>query len=275
MIETTKEFTEEAIQVFESYLSGVRTALEETELDEAEISSSIDELRFHIVSQCELRAKGNIVTTDLVRTSIKKLGDPKSIAESLQSELDFADEVDMAPVRSRARQPEPESIEIRAKHISALYATLCWLMTAVAIFVSYSAEFSNLAWLYPMLYLTSVGTLIATRNLDAYMYNSHLQQHVKPNIHTSILPAIYGILTYSNLVHLPLDDVWTVPAILVLFLILGSTSYGREYYIETFQLIRDIIEDNPRKHRRSTGSGNSSSSNRSKRSAQKAEKPAK
>ena len=235
-MESKKAFTEEATKVLEGYVSAVSKALEETELTHEEIEESVEELRYHIIAQCEIRSKGDVISTDLVRLSIKKLGDPKTIAESLQSELNFSEEVKDEQFNSGSspqtfNYPPTSGYKIKASHMSALYGTFCWLMTATVVFVAFDQQFRDLAYLFALFYGMAVGGLIMTRNLDAYMYNRHLQRYVKPNIHTSIVPLIYVIFVLYGFVAVSNGALWTVPASLVLWLILASTEYGRQYYL--------------------------------------------
>ena len=162
------------------------------------------------------------------------LSNPKTIAKSLQSELDVTsvikDELDASSASLINLGNESSSYSIRAGHFSAGYAVISWLMTSIVIFVFYHENFAPLSILYPYLMGFAVGGLVLTRNLSAYSYNKHLQNNIKPNFHTSIVPIIYIIGGFSKLYLLPVSALWTTPASLVLFLILGSTEYGRKFY---------------------------------------------
>ena len=247
MMETSKEFTEEALTVLESYVTAVGKALEETELTPTEIEESINDLRDHIIAHCEIRSNSKVITTDLVNTSIKKLGNPTSIAQSLQSELDIVSVVEDELGRSRDTSQEtielPSTFNIKAGHLTAFYSVICWLMTSVVIFVLYHGNFAPLSLLYPYLMGAALGMLILSRNLSAFSYNKHLQQHIRPNTHTSIVPLIYIVGGFANLYNLPANALWTTPTSLVLFLILASTEYGRNFYLDLISRLVTRIKE--------------------------------
>jgi len=243
----SKQYTEEAIQVLESYISAVGKALQETDLTESEIEESLNDLRYHITAQCEIRSSSNIISTDLIKLSIKKLGDPKTIARSLQSELDF--QTDMQERTSRidpSTHTEPNTtsrIKITAGHLTAIYSTFSWLITSIWIFLLFGPTFSNWLWLFPMIFMLAVGSLFATRNLESYMYNRHLQQHIKPNIHTNITPLLFIASYLAGFILIPTRMIWTLPLTIIIWLILSTTEYGREFYLDIINEAKKLQQD--------------------------------
>lgn len=249
MMDNTKLFTEEADDELETYLSEVAEALTTTELSDEEIEKSIEELRAHIIGHCEIKSTGNVISTDQVKSSIKKLGTPQTIAETLQSELNFTATIQQEsnPIdkssrvkKNQVKQVESSSFKIKAKHLTAIYGLFCWLITANVIFVIYSNEFYQFADILPFVYLTTIGMLIFTRNVDAYSYNNHLKKYVRPNFHTNIVPLIFIVMVYYLSYTI---NSWIVPAMFVLWLIISTTEYGRQYYIDLVINTKNFVED--------------------------------
>ncbi len=81
----SKTFTKEADAIIDQYLKKVRSELEASGLTESETDVSIKELHAHIIEMCKLKTEEDVITTDVVEKTLKKLGTPEQITSVLKS----------------------------------------------------------------------------------------------------------------------------------------------------------------------------------------------
>ncbi len=80
----SQTFTREANTIIERYLRKVKTELESMGLTDTETELSIRELKTHIIEMCKLKSREEVITTDVVEKTLKKLGTPEQITSVLK-----------------------------------------------------------------------------------------------------------------------------------------------------------------------------------------------
>jgi hypothetical protein len=237
---TLDRFTEEARKIVNTYLDDVRNALHDTELTEEEINESLDELKEHIISYCHLKSEQDeIITTDKVKNAMKKLGEPKVIAETLQGELNFnyevKNEVLGANHTSFSRPSGPQYLyqfHFRAKHLVALYMVLNWVLTLIMFFLVFGLH--EALQYYPWFYGFSVLCHYGLQNTKWVKINSYLRDNLKLSNHLMFTPFIYvvfSLIYYRSFSDFPI----LVPPVITIWLFISTTKSGREFYEEIYR----------------------------------------
>lgn len=237
---TLNRFTEEARKIVNSYIDDVKLALHETELTENEIDESLDELKEHIISYCHLKSEPDeIITTDKVKNAIKKLGEPKVIAETLQGELSFNYEVKNEVIggnrTSNLSTSKPEYLiqfHFRAKHLVALYTVLNWTLTLIMFFLVFGLDQALLY--YPWIYGFNVITYYSLQNSKWVKINDYLHENLKLSNHLMFTPLIYVIF---SLIYFRSFDAFAilVPLVITIWLFITTTKAGRDFYEEIYR----------------------------------------
>ncbi len=107
----SQTFTKEADAIIDQYLRRVRSELEASGLTESETDVSIKELHAHIIEMCKLKTEEDVITTDVVEKTLKKLGTPEQITSVLKSpdngNANHTEIVEAPQTIGRKSQPTP------------------------------------------------------------------------------------------------------------------------------------------------------------------------
>ncbi|MHA2251182.1 MAG: HAAS signaling domain-containing protein [Candidatus Kariarchaeaceae archaeon] len=241
-IYTTDDFTEEAVKTLNKYLKEVKSSLKATELKPDEIEESINDLKSHIIQYCLFKGEHDeIITTDLVKAAIHKLGDPEVIGETLQNELEFSEitspfRVTDEEIVSDRRQDSSESrftLNITVNSIVILYQIVNWLFTGLVIFLIFGIQGVEVLML--MAYILSFMLLLTTRSLSSYSTNKYLSDNVSINTHLVLVPLIYFGIIIFNIANRTIDII--MPTIFVMWIYVIVSPYGKEYLEKLYKSI--------------------------------------
>lgn len=241
------EFTDEANNLIEVYLQKVSIKLFEAKMTPREITDSIEELREHIINYCIIKSGNNqVITTDLIRTAIQKLGDPELIGKTLRNELDFKSEVLLT---TKTKSSDKRSYQIRVKDMTSTYTALTWSLFCLYLFylIGYNKSFFEGLLFFNYLVLFGIFWKVTTNPL--YKVNKTLRNGVKMNMISFIVPLAYFLeaayhifaemYLYRGLFISPI-----FPIFFTLWLITITSEVAKENYKNKITEIRDWIKYN-------------------------------
>jgi hypothetical protein len=235
----TEVLTDEARIIITKYIDEVTFVLGESDLNETEISASINELTEHLVSLCKLKSdEKGIITTDLVHSAIQKLGSPKQIRDTLIGELEFNEELLSLHRKTKTKKIDEQSepiktkrdytIDITAGFIANIFYILSWSLTGCLFFIAFGGD--EFMFLYLVIYIFTVLFLMFIRSHKSYNYNSYLNSNVKLNLHIVGTPILYFTYFFSH-------GLYYSPLVLIIWLMIATTNMGREYHLELYNKI--------------------------------------
>jgi len=234
-------FTEEAKSLLDQYLHQVKAVLKKNNFTEDEISASLIELNEHIIRLSRFKAgKEEIITTDDVKKSIDKLGDPEIISETLMSEISVSESIKATlegSLGSIPSEPEEWIININAKDLLNLYSVLNWLITSFVIFVLFG--YQEFVYFIPLVYLSSLILYYKIKTHKSYLTNSYIIENLSVSYHQILSPIVFLIgylVSFQNNSRIA----FMIPIIVILWFYLMASEDGRKYVTMIGRKIKNL-----------------------------------
>ncbi len=218
-------FTAEAKSLFDSYIEKVKEFLRVELADESEINESIEEISNHLLDYCtHMAGNDSIITTDILKQGIKKLGDPKIIGQVLADELELYDQLvkDVAHAR-------PNEVKVTAVQAIQAFQTMSILFSTFGILFSIfqiaDQTFSDLFAIHLIFFLLSaIWRLVKLRNRK--IDNTYLDLYLSFGSHQLIIvPVVISFAIHSIPIELLLVETF-------LFVFIALLPSSHDYYRE-------------------------------------------
>lgn len=239
-VESTS-ITNEAEEILTKYISAVAHSYKEIGLSNTEINETINEVKEHIVKLSSFYAgEGEIVSTDLIKKAIKKLGDPEVIKNTLIEEKGFFEENQLKLFSDELLNQKSPGAQygIRAINLVRIYEFISWVMTASIIFLMFNYDAA--LYIGQLAYFFGFLILYFVKSSSIYKSNSLLRERIRMNFHIAIFPIVYLIVKFAiNQSSSYFGD----PMMITLWLIIHTNKDNRNYYIEQRKVLKSYLNE--------------------------------
>ncbi|MCE7736797.1 MAG: hypothetical protein GPJ54_18080 [Candidatus Heimdallarchaeota archaeon] len=235
------QLTNEARTLLDKYLASVALSYKEIGMNGREITETIQEVHEHIIKLGSFYAgEGELVSTDLVRKAIQKLGDPEIIKRTLIEEQAFLQDHQKSLENQSLliQTKDKKSVGIRVVNLVRLFVLLSWVMTSSIIFMIFRYEEALMVG--QVSYLLIAVIIFTSKSSSIYSKNSIMQSKIKFNLHIVIFPFIY---LFSMIVLNSYNPFILDPVMITLWLLLHTDKTNRQYYIDQYKSMRSYMRD--------------------------------
>ncbi len=227
-------FTQEANAMLEHYIKSYGESLRRSHLSDEEIHDVLMEVREHIIENCKIKAgDGNIVTTDLVRSAIKKFGEPELVEQVLKEEFEVMNQAKGKPMNAT-------ELTINAEQTIMIYRTMSMLSTIFGIsfvvldLINYESFFFYQVHVLFFMFSTVWYLIIRTR--PVFEHNAYLERFLRLDHHQLLIPQI--MLIYALFNDSPNFSIFTS---LFLSISLLLSNQAKHFYLDIFDALRKKI----------------------------------
>lgn len=231
------QFSMEAQQLYQQYISQLTASLKTTDLSADEVNDVIEDVKDHIIDFCIIKSGNADITAEVVSQAIKKLGNPNVIAQTYLDEQQVTQNF-LDNNRQVARQPKPAGLVIRAKHLPLSFRILSWV-SSIFVFTIVTYMTVDGEWYYPPLYAVLVLFFVSVIRSEKYAHNTYLQKNFSVNLHLFLTPLVYMYYMVEDYGTDDVSLVFIIPLVMLIYLFLIPETYRQ--IIHNFRSIKKSL----------------------------------